>query len=265
MNVPANALQRGMLDWLLAVIIAVPVFLGLSFLEPEQRWDATPRSQQGRLVFEPHLELHPHHYGPAEEARMLQQVSLLRMSFDPRHLSTVPWFFRQQGRAQVGEPAPDFVLPDTAGKPLRLSGLRGRISAFMFVAMTCPPARMQLPRWSALAQKYRDEPVSLFVVYSRERHPGEPGFEDYRHTVSSQDKQARALELAALPEAGGLPVLVDDIGETVLARYGKVPNGAFVVDADGYIVFKSTWADAEKIGQVIEGLLAPPRATLSGL
>lgn len=245
-----------MLDWLLGLLVALPVFLGLSFVEPAQRWDAEPRLQQNRLVFTPHLELHPHHYSATEEEHMLQQVSLLRMSFDPRHLSTVPWFFRQQGRARIGKPAPDFALRTTEGKPVRLSDQRGRITAFMFVAMTCPPARLQLPRWSALARKYRDKNVSLFAIYSRERHPGEPGYETYRHTQDNEEKKAYAREMAQLSGATGLPLLVDDINETVLSQYGKVPNGAFVVDADGYVVFKSTWADADKIDEVITRLLA---------
>jgi hypothetical protein len=35
-----------------------------------------------------------------------------------------------------------------------------------------------------------------------------------------------------------------------------VPNAAFVVDQDGYIVFKSQWADVHKIEMVIDQLLA---------
>jgi hypothetical protein len=35
-----------------------------------------------------------------------------------------------------------------------------------------------------------------------------------------------------------------------------VPNAAFIVDKEGFIVFKSQWADIRKIEQVVQQLLA---------
>ena len=37
--------------------------------------------------------------------------------------------------------------------------------------------------------------------------------------------------------------------------YGEVPNAAYVVDPEGRIVFRSTWADSRKIEQVVDTLL----------
>jgi hypothetical protein len=34
-----------------------------------------------------------------------------------------------------------------------------------------------------------------------------------------------------------------------------VPNAAFVVDREGFVVFKSQWADVRKIEQVVRQLL----------
>jgi len=34
-----------------------------------------------------------------------------------------------------------------------------------------------------------------------------------------------------------------------------VPNAAFVIDREGFIVFKSQWADIRKIEQVVQQLL----------
>ena len=52
-----------------------------------------------------------------------------------------------------------------------------------------------------------------------------------------------------------VPVVVDPIDEPTLKDYGVVPNAAFVVDREGFVVFKSQWADIRKIEQVVEQLL----------
>ena len=59
-----------------------------------------------------------------------------------------------------------------------------------------------------------------------------------------------------LSEITAVPVAVDPIDEPTLKDYGVVPNAAFVVDRGGFIVFKSQWADAKKIQQVVQQLLA---------
>ena len=58
-----------------------------------------------------------------------------------------------------------------------------------------------------------------------------------------------------LSEITDVPIAVDPIDERTLKDYGIVPNAAFVVDRDGYIVFKSQWADVHKITQVVDQIL----------
>lgn len=245
-------MQSGMVDVVLTVLIAMPIFLGLSFLEPERKWDAQPREEDGNISFKPHIELHPHHYSATEEERMLEQISLLRMSYDPRHLSVVPALFSQPLRNSVGTQAYEFSLLNTNGDVVQLSQFSGRVVALMFVAMTCPPARAQIPRWDRLREQYSNDDVVFLLVYSRERHPGEPGFENFHHTRSNKEKRANAAQLASQTV---LPVLVDDIDETVLDHYSGLPNPAYVIDRQGRIVFHSTWADAGKVKVVIDYLL----------
>lgn len=181
-----------------------------------------------------------------------RKVSLWRMVADPLHREEYPWFRRFRRMNDVGSPAPNFALRTPDGATLRLSDLRGRIAVFMFAALTCPPARAQLPLWNRLHADYADRGVTVFVVYSRERHPGEPGYREFRHTRTDAEKEANARLLAQMAD---MPVVVDGIDEAVLARYGKVPNAAFVVDRNGVLAYKSTWADAEAIRAVLDGLL----------
>ena len=182
---------------------------------------------------------------------MRKKISLLRMIADPRHWVEYPWFFRFLLWNKIGQLAPDFELPLANSGKFKLSDLRGRPAAFMFVALTCPPAMNQVKRWTALQQKFNPDEAALFLIYSRERHLGEPGYRDYRHTRRDEEKMANACKLSAQTS---LQVFVDGVDEKVLRLYGKVPNAAFVVDEDGRLVFYSTWADSSKIETVLEAL-----------
>ena len=58
-----------------------------------------------------------------------------------------------------------------------------------------------------------------------------------------------------LSEITAVPVAVDPIDERTLKDYGMVPNAAFIIDREGFVVFKSQWADIRKIDQVLQQLL----------
>ena len=183
---------------------------------------------------------------------MRKKISLLRMIGDPRHWQEFPWFLRFLWWHKIGQPAPDFELPLARGGNLRLSDLRGRPAAFMFVALTCPPAMIQVKRWTALRKKFNEDEVALFLIYSRERHPGEPGYRDFRHTRTDEEKMTNARRLSQQTD---LPIVADGVDEKVLELYGKVPNAAFVIDPKGRMAFYSTWADCSKIEAVLDRLL----------
>ena len=41
----------------------------------------------------------------------------------------------------------------------------------------------------------------------------------------------------------------------MLEAYGRVPNGAYVIDADGKLIFRGTWADSRKVEQILDTVL----------
>ena len=55
---------------------------------------------------------------------------------------------------EVGSPAPDFSLQTTAGKPLRLSDMRGKVVVLNFFATWCPPCRAETPDLVSTAGAY---------------------------------------------------------------------------------------------------------------
>lgn len=244
--------QIGLIDWAILVFFITPAALLLSFLEPETEWNSAPIDTKEQRLFTPHYEIHPHHYTMEEQLDMFEDISIIAMSYDPLHLSTLPAFYTFKNKVKIGELAPDFKLMTANEDVFKLSGEKGKINAFMFVALTCPPARLQIPRWQVLAKKYSAEDVHFFVIYSRERHPGEGGNFDFEHTKTNQQKMDNAKKLASLTN---MQVVVDGIDEKVLEAYGELPNPAYVLDRDGIVVFKSTWADSGKIELVIDSLL----------
>lgn len=244
--------QKGLIEWAILILLIPPVALMLSFLEPETKWNNAPIDTNNQRLFTPHYEFHPHHYTMDEQLAMFDDISIIAMSYDSLHVSSFSGFFAFKDVANIGELAPDFELKTTKNNLFKLSAQKGKINAFMFVAMTCPPARLQVPKWQVLAEKYSSEDVQFFVIYSRERHPEEPGYLEYVHTKTNQEKMDNANKLDSLTN---LKVVVDGIDEKVLEAYGELPNPAYVIDRQGTIVFKSTWADSHKVEQVIDSLL----------
>jgi peroxiredoxin len=68
-------------------------------------------------------------------------------------------------RPEVGYLAPDFALPDLAGRTVRLSDFRGRKAVFLnFWATWCPPCRAEMPTMERAYQAYRDRGLEILAV-----------------------------------------------------------------------------------------------------
>jgi hypothetical protein len=114
-----------------------------------------------------------------------------------------------------------------------------------------------LSRWDDLSKKYDSGDVCLLFIYARERHPGERGFPEYKHTRTDDERMAYARMWA---DRTSLPVVVDGVDDKVLKAYGDVPNAAFVIDRNGTLVFRGTWADARKVEHVLDELIRYQKA-----
>ena len=71
--------------------------------------------------------------------------------------STVP----TPKKARIGSAAPDFTLPGLDGRPVTLSGLRGRVVVLTFFASWCHPCEEDLP---ILERAQHDEGARIAVV-----------------------------------------------------------------------------------------------------
>lgn len=63
-----------------------------------------------------------------------------------------------------GKPAPDFALPDSSGKLLRLSDFKGRVVYVDFWGTWCYPCIQEIPDALTLQEKYKDQPVTFLYV-----------------------------------------------------------------------------------------------------
>ena len=127
-------------------------------------WSPAPRELNGRVVFAEHYSMHPGHYTFAEKLGIATKVDVKKMfgKSPTERKKAFAEFSTIRAKSPVGVLAPDFELETTTGETVRLSDKRGRIAVFMFVAMTCPPARTQVDLWKGLYEKYDVSDVEIF-------------------------------------------------------------------------------------------------------
>ena len=79
----------------------------------------------------------------------------------------------QEGAAsyEIGSPAPDFVLEDLSGNPVKLSELKGRLVVLNFWATWCTPCRTEIPEFQEIYQQNEQDLVVLGI--NLEQSPGE--------------------------------------------------------------------------------------------
>jgi thiol-disulfide isomerase/thioredoxin len=144
-----------------------------------------------------------------------------------------------EGDPGPGDRVPDFDLPLLGGGRFRSRDLAETGPALvMFGSGTCPVTDNAAPGLNALHRRFGAR-VRFVVVNVREAHPGKVEFE----------------------------VAVDDIDGTLHRALSPKPNSAYVLAADGTILFRAQWANAtEALAAALESVVAgePSRRSQSG-
>ena len=128
---------------------------------------------------------------------------------------------------QIGEPAPDFTLTDTAGNEHSLSDFKGKPVVLEWLNYGCPFVIKHYSEGNmqSLQEKYTDAGAVWLSVNSTN-----PGHKDYKDAEASD---------AATEKHGAKPtaVLLDEDGE-VGRQYGaKTTPHMYVIDADGNLAY----------------------------
>lgn len=119
---------------------------------------------------------------------------------------------------QKSEKAPEFELPTSDGKKLKLSSLKGKVVIIDFWATWCPPCRKGVPDLVELKKKY-----------------GKKGFEIVG--ISLDGPQTKSEVVPFIKNYGiNYPVVYGN--EAVTISYGGVQSipTAFIIDKEGKIV-----------------------------
>lgn len=161
------------------------------------------------------------------------------------------------GRAQaarIGQPAPDFSLPDTAGQTVRLADFRDRFVVLEWINPGCPFVRKhyQSGNMGATQQVAQAQGVAWLAINSTEEASG-----DYLAPAALADwvKQHQGQPSA---------VLMDPEGLTGRAYDARVTPHMFIVDPQGRLVYaggidsiaSARVADIEKATNHVKAALA---------
>lgn len=66
-------------------------------------------------------------------------------------------------RVMPGQPAPDFTLADTAGHPVRLADLKGKVVFIDFWATWCAPCLVSMPKVKEMEEQFKDRSDVVFL------------------------------------------------------------------------------------------------------
>ncbi len=109
---------------------------------------------------------------------------------------------------------------------------------------------MAAPSLNALGEKYSDQNVGSYFIYTHEAHPGEA----YPHLTTMADKTRHA---EALRDIYGVtrPILLDSLDGACHRTFGGMPNMSWIIDRVGRPFYKADWTDSESIEQALTHLL----------
>ena len=124
-------------------------------------------------------------------------------------------------RVQIGQVAPEFSLPDTAGVSVSLSDFRGKYVLLDFWASWCPPCRRENPNVVKAFQQYKDKNFTIIgISLDKDKAKWQKAIADDQLTWTHvSDLKFWDSEIPALYGVRGIPanVLLDPNG-VIIAR-----------------------------------------------
>ena len=128
--------------------------------------------------------------------------------------------------AALGKPAPDFTLPDTEGKTVRLGELRGKTVVLEWFNPECPfvkSAHGKGPLRTLAKERRSDKLVWLSI------NSGAPGKQGHGAERNRAGKAEFAMEN---------PVLLDESGKVGRAYGAEKTPHMFIIDEKGVLVYR---------------------------
>ncbi len=107
---------------------------------------------------------------PARDSLLIEQTLSTMESHNPG--TTLASDYRaaakakreQQNRMKVGKPAPEFSIPDAAGKLHSLKEFKGKVVVLDFWASWCGPCRQEIPNMKKYYEEFREQDVAFVSI-----------------------------------------------------------------------------------------------------
>lgn len=134
-----------------------------------------------------------------------------------------------QAGPQLGQPAPDFTLPDSTGSPIKLSAYKGKVVLLDFWATWCTGCKVEIPWYVEFQNKYGKDGLTAIGVSMDDDgwKSVKPFLEEhklnYPVVIANQDLANRYGGLPSLP----MTLLIDRNGKIAEAHAGMVDKDAF--------------------------------------
>ncbi len=202
-------------------------------------WYFLHRDDEPSTATEKHwIERLPAHLAQAQGLLQATPKPPTALPLTPRGSATTSNANRGLVRWSTPTPAPDYDLPDLAGKQWRLADAESEILLVNFWASWCPPCVEEIPSMNRLAQRY--DPAQFRILSINFREPAEEirRFQEQIHVA--------------------FPVLLDSLGATASAWKVFAFPSSFLLDRERRIRYSVNsaiaWDDPEAIA-VIDALL----------
>lgn len=128
---------------------------------------------------------------------------------------------------EVGKPAPDFYLPDTAGRTVRLSNYRGKVVYLDFWASWCDPCLALLPSLKQVWGDYQDKNFVIIGVSF-----------DYNQKTWKEYLAGENLDWVQAYDDGK-----SVSGAAQIYRVEAIPQ-SYLIDEEGMVIGKNIHGDA---------------------
>ena len=150
-----------------------------------------------------------------------------------------------------GDTAPDFEAErmsgggQRSGDRIKLSDFRGTPVALQFGSYTCPVWRAQIDRFNEIYEDLKNQ-YQFLTVYTREAHP-EDGWQVeinrdqdvVYHQPVTLDARARIAGTCLARHGIRMPVLLDDMEDSITTAYSGSPERLYLIDEEGLVVHRS--------------------------
>ena len=168
-------------------------------------------------------------------------------SYNYEQFTTNDYDFDRFGGPKVGEKAPDFECTTTENRSKRILDFDGDFLVLELGSITCPLFQGRRAGMSSLHQLFPN--VSSAILYVREAHPGI----DIPSHRSFEEKQQRA-QMLKNDDGEERLILVDGLDGAAHKAYGGLPNAVYIINANGCVVYRSKWNNANATKQALAAL-----------